>query len=85
MYLKIKRLEQQVEMERKQREKQEQKMDELIVILREGVKFIKKEQDWHSQGSDKVSASKVSKLIKRTAKDAGLPCPSSSSPSMSKY
>ncbi len=46
--LKILRLEQQLEMEKKQREKQDRKLDDMIIILRDGVKFIKKEQDWHS-------------------------------------
>ena len=57
------------------------KMQEMADAIRSGVRWLIKEQDWNSQISQKVSASKVGRLVKRNAREAGLDYPSSDSAS----
>ena len=61
--------------------KMNKKMQDMADAIRAGINFITREQDWSSQLSQKISASKVGQLVKRSARTAGLDYPSSGSDS----
>ncbi len=97
MTLKLKRLEKELAKKDEEKEKaleekekdykemhnkMNKKMQDMADAIRAGINFITREQDWSSQLSQKISASKVGQLVKRSARTAGLDYPSSGSNSL---